>query len=73
MYKENKSKFVESLAETLKLTRAGSNIREMHYERFDTGTEFVIINFTDQATRTVDVTANSEIAIMQDIIKKILL
>ena len=69
MHKENKYKFVESLAETLKLTRAGSNIRDMHYEKFDSGTEFVVINFTNQATRTVDVTADSEIAIMQDVIK----
>ena len=66
---ENKKLFVEKLGSLIKRqTRAGQNIKEIHYEA-SLVAERVVIVFYGGYTKTVDITADSCLAIMHDICK----
>ena len=68
---ENKELIVRSFFDTLKSTRAGQNIASMRYEGSDGYMEFVIIEYTDGTVKIVQVTADSGIAMLRDILKKL--
>ena len=66
---ENKKLFVEKLGSLIKRqTRAGQNIKEFRYE-VSLAAERVVIVFNTGFIRTVDITADSCLAIMYDIYK----
>lgn len=66
---ENKKLFVETLGSLIKQhTRAGRNIKEFRYE-VSLAAERVVIVFNTGFIRTVDITADSCLAIMHDICK----
>lgn len=66
---ENKKLFVEKLGSLIKRqTRAGQNIKEFRYE-VSLAAERVVIVFYGGYTKTVDITADSCLAIMHDICK----
>ena len=69
---EKKKLFVEKLGSLIKRqTRAGQNIKEIRYE-MHLAVERVVIVFNTGFIRTVDITADSCIAIMQDIYKALI-
>ena len=69
---ENKRLFTEKLGSLIKQhTRAGRNIKEFRYE-VSLAAERVVIVFNTGFIRTVDITADSCIAIMQDIYKALI-
>jgi hypothetical protein len=66
---ENKKLFVEKLGSLIRRqTRAGQHIKEIRYETH-LAAECVVIVFYSGYTKTVDITADSCLAIMHDIYK----
>lgn len=66
---ENKSNIVQRLHLCLLATRAGEDVADMQYFKFDDGVEWVTIIFKDGSSRPVNVTADSGIAMIQDVVK----
>ena len=67
---ENKAKICSALCETLKLTRAGEDLTALQYIQKE-DREMVILVFNDVHYIKVDVTADSGIAMMKDILKEL--
>lgn len=65
---EDKAKICRAFCEALKLTRAGENLTTIQYIE-EEGKETVLLVFNEKCYIEVDVTANSGIAIMKDILK----
>lgn len=69
---ENKKLFVEKLGSLIKRqTRQGQTIKSMTYE-ISLAAEHVVIEFYNGYKKTVDITADSCLAIMQDIYKALI-
>ncbi len=69
---ENKKLFVDTLGSLIKRqTKAGRNIKEFRYE-VSLAAERVVIVFNTGFIRTVDITADSCLAIMSDIYKALI-
>lgn len=68
---ENKTLIVQSIFNTLKTMRAGQDIASMRYEGSEGYEEFVIIEYANGRAQSVCVTADSGIAILRDILKKL--
>ena len=67
---ESKSSICRHLCEALKWTRAHQDILYMKYEKDDgAGIEFVHIGYKSGRRLAVDVTADSGIALIHDILK----
>lgn len=67
--KEDKQKICDSLLATIQLTRAGADIVDLMYLKTAYG-EIVDIAYKNGGRRRVDVTADSGIAMVRDIIKE---
>lgn len=65
---ENKKKLVEGLTKLIKRTREGKGIKNIVYTKGDGDDEYVIIENYYGKTKTIDVTADSGIALMRDIL-----
>lgn len=64
---ENKKKLVEGLTKLIKRTREGKGLKNIVYKKGNGDDEFVIIeNFN--GSKQIDVTADSGIALMRDIL-----
>lgn len=66
---ENKQRICDFFTETLKQTRAASGVRSIDY---DEETEIVTITWRDSSRRRVNVSGDSGIAMIQEIIATIL-
>lgn len=67
---EDKQAICNALAATLRITRDHTDLRALHYERSEDGTEFVRAVWGDnKAVKTVNVTADSGQAMIRDIMK----
>ena len=69
MYEE-KSKIVSALFDCLKITRAGNDIVSMTYH-YRTGLETVTIKFRGGIEKDIDVSCDSGIAMIRDILRKL--
>ena len=67
---ESKAAFIKALLPVIQMTRSGSNVTDMEYIQNEQG-EFVIITFDNCYHKTVNVTADSETAMMRDISRAI--
>lgn len=64
---ENKSEIVQRLKELLQVTRAGSGIRDLILD----GQEKCVTIVYECGSKQVDVTGDSGIALIQDVMKRI--
>lgn len=64
---EDKKNVVEKLTKLIKQTREGKRIKNIVYKKGNGDDEFVIINYIGYM-KMIDVTADSEIALMRDIL-----
>lgn len=64
---ENKSEIVQKLKELLQITRAGSGIRDLILD----GRERCVTIVYECGSKQVDVTGDSGIALIQDVIKRV--
>lgn len=67
---ENKQEILNSLASVLKLTRAGQNILKIDYQTSDNW-EDAVICFKSGGNIRVYITADSGVAMIHDIIKRL--
>lgn len=65
---ENKHEILVALVLTLKRTRAYRNLIDMYLEQNSSG-DYVVCKFTDCAIVSIDVSADSGIAMIRDILK----
>ena len=72
MFRENKEQIVASIFDAFKTMRFGQDIESMSYE-FDNDTckEYVIVKYTYGDTERVNVTMDSGIAMLYDILKRL--
>lgn len=69
---ENKKRFVHELGKLLGKYAYRLNIEEFEYLKMENGEEYVIISFNDGFNqKSVCITGDSELAIMQDIAKRL--
>ena len=68
---ENKEYVLQMLLATLKYTIAGVDIAEIRYEQISNGEEFAIIVFTNGSHKPVNITADSGLALMRDVLRAI--
>lgn len=68
---ENKETILNMLFQTLKQTVAGIDIVEMRYEMLTNGTELVVIIYDSGKRKPVNVSADSGIALMRDVLRAI--
>ena len=66
---ENKQMVLLYLRDALRYTRAGSDVLCLEHNKTESGCEMVIIHFKSGFTKTVDVTADSGLAVMKDVLK----
>ena len=66
---EDKEKICKHLFEALQLTREFSNLLMLKYTRTGDFSEVVTAKFTDNATKTINVSMDSGFAMMMDIMK----
>jgi len=71
MAEDNKKLIVEKLMKLIKQTREGKAIENIAYKKGDGDDEFVYIYFLNGYTKKIDVTADSGIAMMRDILERI--
>ena len=69
---ENKSEITTALTTTLKLTRAGYDIDHINYAVDPIGDEYCYIIFTNGGSRKVNVTADSGIALISDVVRALI-
>lgn len=68
---EDKQKICDALLECLKLTRYGMDIAAIRYFRQTESDEEVIIYFKGEGTLTINVSMDSGIGMLRDILKKL--
>lgn len=68
---ENKKQLVKELKKLIKQTRAGIAVKAIEYTKSDGDDEYVIIENYYGKTKKIDVTADSGIALMRDILAAI--
>jgi len=68
---ENKKSFVHELGKLLEKYVCRLNIKEFEYLKMENGEEYVIISFNDGFQKSVGITGDSELAIMQDVAKRL--
>ena len=68
---ENKKEITAKLGELLKLTRGGYDIESLEYVKEDNGDEFVFMKFDNGYSKRICVTADSGIAMIVDITRKL--
>lgn len=71
--KENKAEITEKLFQTIRLTRAGEDISDMHYvnDPNSYGREHVIITYANGYIRRVNVSMDSGAALIRDVMEVI--
>lgn len=68
---EDKQFIIAALYQALQYTRAGLDIEQIRYEQLNNGTELAIIIYYGGTHKPVDITADSGIAVMSDILRAI--
>lgn len=68
-YYEDKNYIMQMLLATLKYTVAGLDIAAIRYEQISNGEEFAIIIYESGIHKPVNITADSGIALMRDILR----
>lgn len=66
---ENKEYIIQMLLAALKYTVAGVDIDQIRYEQLSNGEEFAIIIFANGCHKPVNITADSGLALMRDILR----
>ena len=67
---ENKNEIVQDLCRLLQKTRYGDDITSMEYSKENYG-EYVYVTYNNNCQRKVDISGDSGIAIIKDILKNI--
>lgn len=67
--KEDKENICRLLGELLAHTRAGANIFTIRYEKNDFGEEFAVIRWNNDSKDLINITADSGIAIIKDVVR----
>lgn len=65
---ENKRMILNALAVALKMTRAYEDLQEIAYEVTQGDYEYAVLNFSERPTQHVDITVDSGIAIIKDVV-----
>lgn len=68
---ENKKKFVHELGKLLGKYVYRLNIKEFKYLKMENGEEYVMILFNDGFQKKICITGDSELAVMQDVAKRL--
>lgn len=68
-YYEDKATIIYMLFQALRYTVAGVDIAEIRYEQISNGDEFAIIVFDNGRHKPVNITADSGLALMRDILR----
>ena len=68
---ENKELVTQALFQALKTTVEGVNIAEMNYRMLTNGDELVTIIYDDGYRKTVNVSCDSGVALMKDVLRVI--
>lgn len=68
---ENKKKFVHELGKLLGKYIYRLNIKEFEYLKMENGEEYVMILFNDGFQKKICITGDSELAVMQDVAKRL--
>ncbi|MBR0485910.1 MAG: hypothetical protein IJJ69_14235 [Oscillospiraceae bacterium] len=68
---ENKKKFVHELGKLLGKYVYRLNVKEFDYQKDEQGEEFVLISFNDGFQKKICITGDSELAVMQDVAKRL--
>ena len=68
---EDKEEIIKWLLATLKLTVAGVNISDIKYEQLANGDEIAVIIYDNGYRRPVNISCDSGIALMRDILRAI--
>lgn len=71
MYTENKQAICASLLQTIQKTRAGKGIYTMEYIKTESGAETVKVVFVGGYIQYINVTFDSGIALIKDVMKEI--
>ena len=69
--RENKQKICDLLCATLKETRDQDDLMELKYEQNDAGYETVTSIYNGGGSRTINVTMDSGVAMIRDIMKSL--
>lgn len=72
MYLEDKRAVVASLCDTLKLTKACENLLKLSYSKSEKGTEVVVAKYRNGLELAINVTADSGIALIKDVVKALI-
>lgn len=70
---ENKAIITQALFNALKTTAEGVNIAEMNYQQLTNGDELVTIIYDNGYRNTINVSADSGVALMRDVLRGIVL
>lgn len=66
---EDKGLILEMLLQTLRCTRAGLDLVNIRYEVLNNGTELAVLIYNNGYRKTVNITGDSGVAIMRDIMR----
>lgn len=70
---ENKEVITQALFQALKTTVEGVNMAEMKYQQLGNGDELVTIIYDNGYRKTVNVSCDSGVALMKDVLREIVL
>ena len=68
---ENKETIIQLLLQALKFTVAGVDIEQIRYEQLTNGDEIAVIMYTNGYRQSVNISADSGLALMRDILRAI--
>ena len=66
---EDKGLILEMLLQTLRCTRAGLDLANIRYEMLNDATELAVLIYNNGYRKTVNITGDSGIALMRDILR----
>lgn len=69
--KEDKTQIIQNLHKVLMSTRAGMDIIDMYYSKLPHDTEIVTIRYVNGCKKEINVSCDSGIAMIRDVMKEI--
>ena len=68
---EDKEEIIKWLLATLKLTVAGVGLNDIRYEQLTNGDEIAVLIYDNEYRKTVNISCDSGVALMRDILRNI--